>query len=423
MSRRCNELATLRDWLRWAVSRFGEADARLRPRHDERLRRGGLSAAARAAPAARPARAVPRRPADAGRARAARAALRAPHRRSRARRLSHARGVARRVPLLRRRARDHSALVHRRAAARRARAVSSATPTRVTSRSTCAPARAASRSCSRTRTRTPTSTRSTSRPEALAVAQRNVSDYGLADRINLIRSDLFANLPEKSYDLIISNPPYVTAMAMEALPRRIPARAGAGARRRRGRAGCGARDRSRRAALPAPGGVLVVEVGHDRQAAEAAFPRLPFVWLKTRSSSDERVPAHARGYPRGGALTRKARSQPAMSKKWRIRRTSSDVAAHLHPRPRVRIGRLQRCVVLRLPPGEHLDSASASSGRAAGSRRSRVCRADSRARRSRRRPSRYAPVRSEGPSRRSRRGLRASRAAAFSVRFAGSASP
>src|SRR3954451_9775398 len=54
--------------------------------------------------------------------------------------------------------------------------------------------------------------------EALAVAQRNVSDYGLAGRINLIRSDLFANLSEKSYDLIISNPPYVTAMAMESLP-------------------------------------------------------------------------------------------------------------------------------------------------------------------------------------------------------------
>ena len=54
--------------------------------------------------------------------------------------------------------------------------------------------------------------------DALAVAQRNVSDYNLAARINLIRSDLFANLPEKSYDLIICNPPYVDAMAMETLP-------------------------------------------------------------------------------------------------------------------------------------------------------------------------------------------------------------
>ena len=50
------------------------------------------------------------------------------------------------------------------------------------------------------------------------MAQRNVSDYGLAARVNLIRSDLFANLPEKSYDLIISNPPYVTATAMAQLP-------------------------------------------------------------------------------------------------------------------------------------------------------------------------------------------------------------
>ena len=66
--------------------------------------------------------------------------------------------------------------------------------------------------------RRPTSTRSTSPSDALAVAQRNVADYGLADRINLIRSDLFANLSGKNYDLIISNPPYVTALAMETLP-------------------------------------------------------------------------------------------------------------------------------------------------------------------------------------------------------------
>ena len=76
--------------------------------------------------------------------------------------------------------------------------------------------------CRPARARVPrarTSTPSTSAADALAVAQRNVSDYGLAGRINLIRSDLFANLPGKSYDLIISNPPYVTTVAMEDLPR------------------------------------------------------------------------------------------------------------------------------------------------------------------------------------------------------------
>jgi ribosomal protein L3 glutamine methyltransferase len=122
--------------------------------------------------------------------------------------------------------------------------------------------------------------------EALTVAQRNVSDYGLADRINLIRSDLFANLPEKNYDLIISNPPYVTAMAMEELPaeyRHEPQLALAG--------GDDGLDPLRVLVKEAPrflnhGGALVVETGHNRAAAETAFPRLPMVWLPTASSDD-----------------------------------------------------------------------------------------------------------------------------------------
>jgi ribosomal protein L3 glutamine methyltransferase len=122
--------------------------------------------------------------------------------------------------------------------------------------------------------------------DALAVAQRNVSDYGLAGRINLIRSDLFENLAEKSYDVIISNPPYVTATAMEALPaefRHEPPLALAG-----GDDGLDAvrtilRDAPR---YLAPHGTLVVEIGHNRAAAEAAFPRLPFTWLTTTSSED-----------------------------------------------------------------------------------------------------------------------------------------
>jgi ribosomal protein L3 glutamine methyltransferase len=121
---------------------------------------------------------------------------------------------------------------------------------------------------------------------ALAVAQRNVSDYALADRINLIRSDLFANLPEKTYDLIISNPPYVTAMAMEELPaeyRHEPALALAG--------GDDGLDAVRTILKEAPRflnphGTLVVELGHNRAAAELAFPRLPFVWLVTAGSDD-----------------------------------------------------------------------------------------------------------------------------------------
>ena len=122
--------------------------------------------------------------------------------------------------------------------------------------------------------------------DALAVAQRNVSDYNLAARINLIRSDLFENLPEKSYDLVICNPPYVDAMAMETLPdeyRREPEIALSG--------GEDGLDAVRVLVKEAPrflnhGGHLVVEIGQNRTAAETAFPRLPMTWLSTAASDD-----------------------------------------------------------------------------------------------------------------------------------------
>ncbi len=122
--------------------------------------------------------------------------------------------------------------------------------------------------------------------DALAVAQRNVSDYGLAARINLIRSDLFENLPEKTYDLIICNPPYVDARAMSALPaeyRHEPALALAG--------GDDGLDAVRVLVKEAPrflnhAASLVVEIGHNRAAVEAAFPRLAVTWLATAEKED-----------------------------------------------------------------------------------------------------------------------------------------
>jgi ribosomal protein L3 glutamine methyltransferase len=122
--------------------------------------------------------------------------------------------------------------------------------------------------------------------DALAVAQRNVSDYGLADRINLLRSDLFRNLPDKNYDLVVSNPPYVNARAMGELPaeyRHEPALALAG-----GEDGLDAVRTIMREAprFLAPRGLLVVEIGHNRDAVEVTWPRTPFVWLDTGSSAD-----------------------------------------------------------------------------------------------------------------------------------------
>jgi ribosomal protein L3 glutamine methyltransferase len=117
--------------------------------------------------------------------------------------------------------------------------------------------------------------------DALEVAARNVADYGLQDRIELIESDLFKSLQGRTYDVIVSNPPYVNAESVAALPaeyRAEPALALA--------SGEDGLDATRKILAQAKahlnrGGLLVVEIGHNRDALEAAFPILPFVWLDT----------------------------------------------------------------------------------------------------------------------------------------------
>lgn len=121
---------------------------------------------------------------------------------------------------------------------------------------------------------------------ALAVAKRNVDAYNLHERITLIESDLFDALDGKCYDLIVSNPPYVDAAAMASLPaeyRHEPQLALAG-----GRAGIDLVRRiiDRARSRLNPGGLLVVEIGHNRAALEAEFPDLALTWLETSAGSD-----------------------------------------------------------------------------------------------------------------------------------------
>ncbi|RDE52212.1 MAG: 50S ribosomal protein L3 N(5)-glutamine methyltransferase [Candidatus Accumulibacter meliphilus] len=118
-------------------------------------------------------------------------------------------------------------------------------------------------------------------PDALAVAARNVSDYELTARIRLLESNLFAALDKERYDLIISNPPYVNAASMRSLPaeyQREPALALA--------SGEDGLDLTRAILATArerltPNGLLVVEIGHNREQLEAAFPDTAFTWLDT----------------------------------------------------------------------------------------------------------------------------------------------
>ena len=123
-------------------------------------------------------------------------------------------------------------------------------------------------------------------PQALEVAQINVGHYGLDDRVALFNGDLFAPLPERRYDVIITNPPYVNAESMRALPAEYqhePEMALTG--------GEDGMDVVRRIVKDARNwltddGVLVVEIGNERANVEAAFGGLDLVWLSTSGGDD-----------------------------------------------------------------------------------------------------------------------------------------
>ena len=123
-------------------------------------------------------------------------------------------------------------------------------------------------------------------PDALAVARINVDRHGLQERIALQASDGLAALPGP-WDLILCNPPYVNAASMAALPaeyRAEPELALAG--------GTDGMDFVRRLLADAPArmsehGVLVLEIGNERDYFEAAFPQLPVFWLDTSAGDDQ----------------------------------------------------------------------------------------------------------------------------------------
>ncbi|GAA0834031.1 50S ribosomal protein L3 N(5)-glutamine methyltransferase [Cupriavidus pauculus] len=124
--------------------------------------------------------------------------------------------------------------------------------------------------------------------DALAVARRNVADYKMEDRIALYQGDLYAPLPSgATYDVILTNPPYVNEQSMRDLPAEYlaePRIALAG--------GDDGMDIVRRIVAGAkkrlnPGGVLVVEIGNEHANVQAAFPELDIVWLSISAGDDQ----------------------------------------------------------------------------------------------------------------------------------------
>jgi ribosomal protein L3 glutamine methyltransferase len=118
-------------------------------------------------------------------------------------------------------------------------------------------------------------------PDALAVAKRNIADYQMTGRVHAVQSDLYSDLPSKRYDIILCNPPYVTDESIAALPReyqhepKLALGGGADGMAIVRRVVRGARGYLKR------GGLLFVEVGGGRVAAEQVLKDVPLTWLTT----------------------------------------------------------------------------------------------------------------------------------------------
>lgn len=122
--------------------------------------------------------------------------------------------------------------------------------------------------------------------DAIAVAEHNIREYKLEGRVNPIVSDLYENVPFKKYDLIVTNPPYVNADSMSRLPQeylhepQIALHGGADGMDLVRKIVAGAAERL------TPDGILMVEIGNEREYAEAAFGHLGLTWVTTSAGDD-----------------------------------------------------------------------------------------------------------------------------------------
>ena len=136
--------------------------------------------------------------------------------------------------------------------------------------------------------------------DALSVANINIERHALSARVRAVASDVFSGIGERRYDIIVSNPPYVSDAEMAALPQEYGREPALGLR-----AGRDGLDVARRILAGArehlqDGGILVLEVGDSEYALQSAFPNVPFTWLEFERGgggvlvlTSEQLSAHA----------------------------------------------------------------------------------------------------------------------------------
>lgn len=124
-------------------------------------------------------------------------------------------------------------------------------------------------------------------PDALAVAEKNRQNYAMEDRVTLIESNLFESIPDRRYDIIVSNPPYVSEQEVNDLPEEFDFEPGSLA--------LAAGKQGLDIVLPmlqqardylTDDGILVVEVGYSQPALEQALPDVPFFWIDFEFGGD-----------------------------------------------------------------------------------------------------------------------------------------